>query len=407
MQGRTERVLFLEELERRAGETLVTATEDGQEDDVSGGDVSGGDVSGGDAEKAVWEFSEDRGFLSDGSSAYGFSQLSAGEQVWYRDMEQALGVMSGKIKLSGAGIDAGLDETAVDKIFQCVLNDHPELFYVEGYNYTAYTRGDKTVAVEFAGTYTLDFDTVLARKLEIEQAVEDFLVDVPDTKDDYEKIKFVYEKIVRDTDYDLDSEENQNIYSVFVGHASVCQGYSKAFQYLLNRMGMQCTLVQGKLLETGEGHAWNLVNSNGDYYYVDTTWGDITYQSMEEKIPQISYDYLCITTAQMERTHALNRNMRMPACTAVKDNYFVRENALFDGYDREQMADLVNRRIERGDDLIALQCSSEECYELILEELLDNREIFSYLEGTGISSFAYATDDKQFTLTFFMMTSNG
>ena len=394
--GRTERVLLLEELDQQAQEDSQTATGDGQED-----------VSGGDTETALWEFTDESGFLSDGGSAYGCGQLSEVEQIWYRDIESALGVMAGKIKLSEDGINAGLDEKVIDKIFQSVLNDHPELFYVEGYSYTTYTRGDRTVAVEFVGTYSLDFDTALERKLEIEQAVEDFLEGAPDTEDDYDKIKYVYERLIRDTDYDLDSEDNQNIYSVFIGRASVCQGYAKAFQYLLNRMGVECTLVQGKVLETGEGHAWNLVRSNGNYYYVDTTWGDISYQSTEEDIPQISYDYLCITTARMERTHALNRDVRMPACTAVEDNYFVRENALFDEYDKEQLTDLVHRRLGQGDDLIALQCGNEECYETMLEALLDRREIFFYLEGTGISSFAYTADDKQLTLTFFMMTSNG
>lgn len=388
-----ERTLSLEELERQA---------------VSG-NAREGAVSEGDAGTGAWELSENGSFLFEGGSAYACGLLSESEQIWYRDMAQALGTMKDGVKLSEEGIRAGLDETAVDRIFQSVLSDHPELFYVEGYSYTSYTRGEKTVAVEFTGTYSQDFDTVLARKREIEREVDRVLAGAPDTEDEYEKIKYAYETLIGETDYDLDSRENQNIYSVFVGHSSVCQGYAKAFQYLMNRMGVECALVQGKVRETGEGHAWNLVSSNGNYYYVDTTWGDISYQSEqsgEQGLPQISYDYLCITTEQMERTHVLEGAAGMPECKADADNYYVREDALFAEYDKAQMAELVNRRLNQGDCVIALRCESEECYETMLDALLTRQEIFAYLEGTGIQSFAYTTDEQQLTLTFFMVTSN-
>lgn len=388
-ENRGKRVLSLEELE-----PIESGTEE-EEPDVSGNVVVEDDESTPD------EAPEEDNFLYEGGSLYAYGQLSDSERLWYLDMAHAMGTMSDKIKLSEKGIEAGLDEDAVDKIFQAVLNDHPELFFVEGYSYTKYTRAEKTVAIEFSGTYSLDLDTALERRLEIEKAMEEFLAAVPDAEDEYEKIKFVYEKLIWETGYNVDAEENQNIYSVFVGHSSVCQGYSKAFQYLMNRLGIECTLVQGKVLETGEGHAWNLVKSNGEYYYVDTTWGDISYQDAAQNLPHISYDYLCVTTAQMERTHALGGMMSMPECTAVADNYYVREDALFARYDEEQMESLVNRKLEQGEHLIALRCESEECYEEMRDVLLDQREFFVYLAGTGISSFSYTSDDRQLTLTFF------
>ena len=81
-------------------------------------------------------------------------------------------------------------------------------------------------------------------------------------------------------DYDESAPDNQNIYSIFVNRQSVCAGYSKATQYLLEQLGVFCTYVTGKTTEGGN-HAWNLVKCNGDYYYVDTTWGDPVFQQEE------------------------------------------------------------------------------------------------------------------------------
>lgn len=345
-------------------------------------------------------------FLEQGCG-YSYEQLPEGEQLWYTDIAAALGSMTDKQKLSEEGFRLGATEDCVDKIFQCVLSDHPELFYVEGYTYTKYTKGDKIVAIEFSGTYEMDKEKACTRRAEMEAAVEPILAKLNTFTDDYDKIKYAYETIVLETEYNEASEDNQNIYSVFVGHASVCQGYAKAFQYLMNRTGILCSLVQGKVKESGDGHAWNLVKSNGDFYYVDATWGDIFFNNDEDADGQnkISYDYLCVTSKQLFETHESNALFDLPDCVAQKDNYFVRENAFFTEYDTEKMDALMEQAWSEGRQSVALRCSDRACYETMCKALLDDREIFDYLRGYGISTFVYSTDDKQLTMTFFLMTS--
>ena len=104
--------------------------------------------------------------------------------------------------------------------------------------------------------------------------------------DTYEKIKYIYETLIRQVEYQEDSGQNQNIRSVFLEGKTVCMGYSKAAQYLLNRMGIFCTLVTGTVNgDRPSSHAWNLVKIGEEYYFMDVTWGNPGYLNPAENDP--------------------------------------------------------------------------------------------------------------------------
>ena len=342
--------------------------------------------------------------LEEGGSRFAYERLDAQEQIWYGEIEQALGEMTDTVKLSTEPIEQGLDEQDIDRIFQCVLIDHPEIFYTTGYTYTKYSRGDRTVGIDFAGTYSLPKEEAVKKAEEIRGRASEWLSDITTDASEYDKVKAVYEKIIFSTDYDLNASDNQNIASVFLGNSSVCQGYAKATQYLLNHLGVMCTLVQGTV-DTGEAHAWNLVRIDGDYYYVDTTWGDASYRmedgSGQEELPEINYDYLCVTTQELLRTHRIESVVAMPECTATQANYYVREGVYFTSYDAEQMQSIFDRAWESGRTEITLKCADEECYREICRALIDEQEIFSYMPENS-STIAYAQNGKQLSLTFWV-----
>ncbi len=349
---------------------------------------------------------EKTSFLMEEVTYFAYNSLSPAQQLWYRDMEQALGNMEEEVRLSTQGLEAGLDENCIDAIFQSVLSDHPELFFVEGYTYTKYSREDKVIAISFSGTYQMSKEEVVERKVQIEQSAGEILAGIDGQASEYDKVKYVFETIIRNTDYDLNAPDNQNIYSVFVGKSSVCQGYAKATQYLLNRLGMECTLVQGTV-DTGDGHAWNLVRVDGSYYYVDTTWGDASYQLEDgndvdaEALPEINYDYLCVTTEQLLQTHALPAEIVLPECVDMAANYYVHQGALFTTYDREQMQQLFCRAAENNQTDVTVKCGDYNCYQTIYRALIEEQEIFDYLPQ-GYGQVSYAHNEKQLSLTFWV-----
>ena len=132
-------------------------------------------------------------FLEQGMG-YARSKLSAVEQIWYDDIEEILGNYQLQIALSKEGLEAGLTEENIDRIFQCVLNDHPELFYVDGYSYTKYTRyglEDEIDSIEFSGRYSMEQETAALRRMQIQKAVGRILAGIDSDADEYEKVKYL------------------------------------------------------------------------------------------------------------------------------------------------------------------------------------------------------------------------
>lgn len=374
--------------------------------DRTSGQLSQGQVQ--DSED-LWEQGQTASgdsFLSGTSSDFARSSLNETEAVWYRDVERILGSFGEKVRLSGEGLQAGLTEGDIDRIFQCVLNDHPELFYVEGYSYVKYSRGDELTAIEFSGSYSMDRETALLRGEEIEKAAEEILSGIDAGASDYDKVKYVYDTLITATDYELQSPDNQNIYSVLVNHRSVCQGYAKTVQYLLGRLGVECTLVLGTV-EDGKGHAWNLVKVDGNYYYVDATWGDASYQMGEADtaagfaMPAINYDYLNITTEELLRTHVVGGDVPMPLCTAREANYYVREGAWFEAFDSERLRLLFDRAVAGSRTDVAVKCADVSCYEETVNFLIGRQKIFELWKAAG-SHIAYAQNENQLSLTFWV-----
>ncbi|MBQ7920895.1 MAG: hypothetical protein IJ324_13255 [Lachnospiraceae bacterium] len=337
---------------------------------------------------------------------YAYDQLDEASKSWYRVINASLLAMGDSpVTLTEEGLAGGLTEEDIDRIFQCVLLDHPEYFFVTGYQYTKYTRGDELVSIDFIGTYSMDKEAALVRKEEIEESVAGILAGIAPDVSDYEKVRYVYETIIKNTEYNMDAPDNQNIYSVLKGGASVCQGYAKTTQLLLNRLGVECTLVQGDIKEGG-GHAWNMVLVDGEYYYMDTTWGDASYQmenmeSSNVRIPDISYDYLCVTSADLFRTHTLDCVVSMPECTAVNANYYVKEGCFFSSFDEAQVNSLIQKVTAEGREEIYFKCADESVYATFKEKLIDGGSIFDYLGDTH-SAVAYTQNDQAFLLTFWM-----
>lgn len=339
-------------------------------------------------------------------SQYAYNTLSLDEQIWYREMAESFGRrQEDGVLLSKECMKNGLGEKDIDRLFQCVMIDHPELFYVKGYTYSLYRGRGGVSGLRVIGKYEYSLKEIKERKKKMEQEVKALIEGAGRMYDDYSKVCYVYETIIRNTSYNLEAPDNQNMYSVFVNRESVCNGYAKAVQYLLNRMGVECTIVHGDVY-TGEKHAWNFVKVNGSYYYLDATWGDPSYQVDGEtvsgkELPEINYDYLCVDSSQIQKTHRLDSVISFPVCEEIRDNYYVREGAYFSEFDEVKMKLLFDKAHALGKKSVTVKAASRECYNQIVEALIQQNGVFQYLWNDS-GSIVYAQNEKLLSITFWV-----
>lgn len=112
----------------------------------------------------------------------------------------------------------------------------------------------------------------------------------------HEKIKAIHDYVVLNLKYDTDLQKYTAYEGLRTGEA-VCQGYSLLTYELLKGAGVENLIVEGTA--GGQLHAWNLVQLDGRWYHLDTTWDDPV-----PNVPnQAEYNYYLRTDEQMRKDH--------------------------------------------------------------------------------------------------------
>lgn len=95
----------------------------------------------------------------------------------------------------------------------------------------------------------------------------------------YDKILTVHDYICNNVSYSYDTVNGtadfRSAYDALYYNTTVCSGYALLFQKFMDYMGIPCYVATGTI--NGVGHAWNLVNIDGQWYHIDCTNDDQNY----------------------------------------------------------------------------------------------------------------------------------
>lgn len=295
-----------------------------------------------------------------------------------------------------------VDTEIIWEVFGAVMNDNPGLFWVNNeLSYTTHTLNNEPTRVEVFYSYNIaSWEELSAVATAIDGYLEVFMGGVTPLMADVDKVLYAYEYIINNTDYVLNSQNDQNIQSVFLTGQSVCTGYAKATQLLLGLFDIPCTIVTG--YAEGQGrHAWNLVELDGDWYYLDTTWGDpITHDAYTKD--NISYDYFLVTDEEIRYTHQADAAYPLPACSASACNYYNITGRMFDSYDFDGVSRLILADHAAGRPKSTFRFSSAQVFATALDALIQNGQAFEILAEFELGYLSYSTNEDLsiFTINF-------
>lgn len=324
------------------------------------------------------------------TAKYGYSQLSDDEKICYDQILDCIMKFEPTVSLST------MDDSMIDRVFNVIFADYGELFWVDGYSYKAYTRGDKVVGIAFSPKYTMTKEERDSYQEKIDAAVLEWLGPLSADADDYTKAKFVFETLINRVDYDTTAPNNQNIISVFIEGATVCRGYASATSYMLEKLGIPSIIVSGTA--NGEAHAWNVVQLDGEYYCIDTTWGNSRYQDEKQGTQKhVNYAYLNVTSEELSVNHVAQMVFSIPECTATKDNYYFHEGLYFDTLDKAGIGKAFAKGYYGREECSSVKLAGSGLYNEVKRYFIDEQHIQDYCKG--ITSFAYIESEETCVLT--------
>ena len=163
---------------------------------------------------------------------------------------------------------------------------------------SCYYSRDTGLAVAIGLEYCTAQD-VAAMQVKLDQ-----LVDQANTlcQTDLEKVFYVHEWLVQNIAYDRehlsdDVQDDHNLRGALLEGTAVCDGYAKTYALTLRKLGITGVLVTSKDI----GHAWNMVELDGNWYQVDCTWDDPVDGS--DQLGDCMHKHLLCTTEEMNTNH--------------------------------------------------------------------------------------------------------
>lgn len=354
---------------------------------------------------------------------YGYYALSnQAEKQLYKEFENVINKVSNEKDDEGLYPidviemkDINLTEGSIRVVIEAFNCDHPEIFWVSN-TFGYYTDKDITV-VHLYSVFSGDEIPDMQKKLN--NSINEFMNELPKDLSEYDREKFIHDKLLAECSYakNIDnSKDNPNaftIYGALVENNAVCEGYTRAMQYLLKIVGIETISVNG--YSKNELHQWCMVNIDDNWYHLDPTWNDkededgesILYlyfnvtdsfimsdHTVAKKYTSLTEDELC---GENDNNSAVLFNLPLPKCKSDKHSYCNINGAkISDISDYDEYSNIVEKlhatALEKSD-VFYLVVDKKADYNKITDQLF-YKDPYQFFEYTADVNNQLDTDYK-------------
>lgn len=240
-----------------------------------------------------------------------------------------------KIDVSSYHLYNERDGDAINEMMTEVMAKTPDLFYV-GQQYAKLvnptTRQVKGLELYYGDSFMTADNRVNTAKIkkvrgQINKKVKKIVSLVSPKMTSLEKAMFFHDYIIQNTAYcDNEADYCTSEWGIFVKGKGNCQGYSKAYGILLDRVGISVRYVDSASMH----HMWNMVRLGGKWYHVDVTWDDpLDPQVQKDQYGLVMHDMFLCSTSQMKKQGYKGFKTGVKTSTKYDKKYWKQVNSAF------------------------------------------------------------------------------
>ncbi|MBQ7689333.1 MAG: hypothetical protein IJT27_08975 [Clostridia bacterium] len=311
---------------------------------------------------------------------YYYAGLSDIQQQAYRIIYNAVFSFPEKILLPG------VSETQLSEVMRALKYDNPHIVFLSG-TYQYYAGSGMNYLIPSYLFSAKEAQTKIRQMMKTARRIAEDASEQPDT---FSKELYIHDALCEKCAY-ASGANADTAYGALIQGQAVCEGYSLGAKLLFDLAGIQSFVVMGKASapETPETtHMWNVLQVDGDWYYLDCTWDDPV---VSDGASFVRHAYFNPTPEKLESNHYA---FTLPAdivCSGVENNYFRR-------FSLYCTAENWRQTVERGLAEAENAPGAEFCFETaaLMREavgtLVRNGELSAYFGGKEISDLHYTTD---------------